>query len=576
MTCRRFGLKIGGLMGTRFFLVVLLFAGLADAAPLREFHRRFASARVEIPAPSVTDESIASMSDPTVLRWFFQDLLGREPDTAPKSFSGGCSPDDLEDGVRRTRVAPRQAQAIEGHLRRCAAEVETGAGRLRNSAGVFRLRYDRKDHPQLESVLFKLPGGVSLRGLLALKGDRKPRPFVVLRIGIFSNVEKYFVEQFLLMQLFEQGPANVLVLESTTGSGYIAANEGFGFANGLETLQNLQVAKILRDKNEPLNALVGSLHFVGISFGGHGLFGAAAFDPKQPGGPRIDSFTAYCPLIHPRATFADALEPGYGHVVADFWATVRMKALRKRDPSFAERPWSEWLFGRPSFLKRVLDLSEKGTAARRGLAEGLAIPEEWLADPRPEEPWPWFTGLKAPFLILATKNDSVVNPALNVRAFEKEMLARAKKENVGVVLLDRGYHCTLPMAYDWNTMAAALNGAIRASDSSWRPVETTLDMDLGDVVGVDAIERHPQISYRVEWPERGPFAAIRVSIGDDAAPASFSMNLPLGSFDAQVKDGDLNEPAKKMIERWLHRSLRLDLVKKDGRAFLRVSWPESP
>lgn len=558
-------------------LVALCFSfgswSAASLSPSRQFIQRFSSPRLEIPAPAPQDDG--SSSDPGWLRWFFQTVLGEEPDSSPKDYQKGCAPDDFEGALRRAASAPRQATIIEQHLRRCLTDVETGArGRLSNSLGLLRLRMNLREHPFIEKVRIHLPGGGTLNGLLALKGDRKPRPFVVLRLGIFSNVDKFFAEQFALMEMFEQGPANMLVLDSSTGAQFIASNAGFNFADGVEALQNLQIAKMLRDKGEPLSALVGSLHFVGISLGSQGLFAAAAFDGRQRGGPFIDSFTALCPLIHPKETFERATAHGYRNVLGDFWARLRLDALRDRGPGLAERPWGDWLRGEPTFLRRVLALSEASGGTRASLAEGLSIPPEWIRENRvAADPWPWFRASRAPFLILATKEDGLVPPDLNALKFEQEV--KGQNLNAAVVILNEGYHCTLPIAYDWNTMSAMMNGVQLATDRSWHSSLSTLEMDLGDVVPVDAVRASTKLSYKIEWPAVGSFVALRVKIAAPNGPAEFSMNLPADGFDFHLRGGALNEPGRRMIERWLHRFLRLGLMAKDGRAFLTVTWPQA-
>lgn len=562
-------------MRTLTFVLMALFLCrnvTAAGESQREFNRSFASPRLTFPDPAKTTPL---KSAAPWLHWLLQGVLSHEPDSGPKTFAPGCRPEDLEEALRTTPRAARQAAVIESHFRRCEKDVETGVNsRFMNSFQIMRMSFDMKNHPFVERVELALPGGSRLKGLLALKGDRRPRPFVVLRLGVFSNIEEFGAERYLLMQMFEQGPANMLVLENVTGAGYVEANPGFSIGGAVEGLQNLQLAKILRDPKEPLSELVGSLHFVGISLGGNGLFSAAALDPLQPGGPKIDSYVALCPVVHLKDTLFNVIAPGAQGAAVDWWVSMRLAGLTDRVAALTERHWSRWLRGESWFFPAALSFAEKSYPPQPELATGIRLPADWPKDLwAASEPWPWYRGLKAPVLIVATKDDDLAPVRLNAADYARMM--KDRQEDTGVVVLERGFHCTLPVAYEWNTIASMLNGAILSKDSSWRAKDEILDIDLGDVVDPAAARTPSTVSYNLAWPEEGSFVSAKMKIESKQGRAEFAMNLPLSGFDFTLHDDRVAEPVKRMYERWLHAHLRADLVPKEGRSFLRLSWPRA-
>lgn len=552
-----------------FVFVSFLVWSAASASPQREFNRSFASSHLKFLAP---DSLTSSRASAPFLHWLLQGVLSREPDSGPKDFAAGCRPDDLEDALRATGSAARQAGIIDAHFRRCVKDVETGVNhRFLNSFQIMRIALDLKHHPFVEKVEFDLPGGSKLKGLLALKGDRRPRPFVILRLGVFSNIDEFSAERYLLMQLFEQGPANLLVLENVTGAAYVETNPGFSVGGAVEGLQNIQLAKLLRDPREPLSELVGSLHLMSISLGGNGLFTAAALDPRQEGGPRFDSFVGLCPVVHLKDTLRHAVRPGFNGASVDWWVSMRLAGLKDRVAGLTENHWDRWFRGIPWYFPEALDFAEKVYPAQPGLAAGVTLPPDYPKDLwAASEPWPWFRDIKAPVLVVATKEDDLVPVRLNFDDFVGMM--KGRHENTGAVMLERGFHCTLPVAYDWNTIAAMLNGAVLAKDGSWKPREEVLDIDLGDVVDPAAARAPAKISYDLEWPDEGAFVRVKTRIEAATGDAGFSMNLPLSGFDFVFRDDHPTAPVQRMVERWLHRNLKMDLVPKEGRSFLRLAW----
>lgn len=554
-------------------LIISVWSAVAKAGPAGDFWSRWRSSRLEVIADR---DPMAQWTEGRHPDWLYSlsQATAFSPETRPTvALEPSCSPDDLEEGLRSRPQARAQGELIEKMFQRCAGDWESGVrDRVRNAWQIMRLRLDWPSHPLIRRVSVRLPGGGQLKGLLALKGDLKKRPFVVVRLGVFANIEEFLPERFLLMQLFEQGPSNVLVIENITGADHIANNPGFSFGGLVEGFQNLQLARMLRDPAEPLARLVGSLHFVGMSLGAHGLFHAATLTAKQSRmNPLIDSFVAFCPVVHLRPTLESTIRGGLDGVFADFWIRTRLGGLRRK---WTDLPsgWSSWWRGEPSFFPAVLAKIEAEHRWNPAWAEGLNVPPHWHGDYwRASDPWKDWSLNHPEFLVVATKDDELVPLSQNSARLRAEMLPRDPR--MGVAILEQGFHCTLPVAYKWDVIAALLNGAVLAH-ARIGETPTSMDIDLEPALGAKTATGRHRIDYDVDWPAEGRFVSLKFKVGHDEGESRFSLNLPVSQFDFRSDSALAENPAlRESLERWLHRRLKTALVSKDGQSSLRVQWP---
>ncbi|MBX3039742.1 MAG: hypothetical protein KF789_03405 [Bdellovibrionaceae bacterium] len=470
------------------------------------------------------------------------------------------------------KSSTHQSETIKTYVNRCRDELETGVtGRYQNAFQMLRLRFDDLPHPFMRRVDLHLPGDVKLHGLLALKGDLQTRPFVVLRLGIFGNIEEFFAESFVFRQLFEQGPFNMLVVESTTSKRYLANNPAFSLGGALEGPQNLQIARLLRDPKEPLSQLVETVHFVGMSLGGHGLFHVAALDSHQGGLPLINSHLGLCPVVRLRDTVYDAIRPGLEGTFVDAWFSHRTPALRVRVPELRKEGWGTWWRLQPFYWRTALDYAARSFPTAPGLTADIKLPSETKSFWEASEPWAWFKDVKSPVLVMATRQDEIVPVDLNAQALVKELYTKKSTEDVSVVVLDRGYHCTLPVAYHWDFTSALLNSSVLASTTKSFEVKTK-DLEVGQLVKPEDLGKM-KTNVDVSWAEDRPFPMVKVWV---QAPGGLTTEVPVeiprSDLDFRFLNPELSEAERTMGVAWLSRNLKTHFVEQDGRVLLRLSW----
>ena len=356
------------------------------------------------------------------------------------------------------------------------------------------IEFDPYSIPQ-RFVEFELRSGLRVKGLLALKAETwhpaKQLPLVVIRSGIFSNSSEFLPERFLFIQYFQQMPFHVLLLESPSGSEFVQRNQQLVFGGHEEAQQSEEIAELLKKRLS-----FHTLHLVGVSLGGQGVLASALQQSSQ-----FQSVTAFCPLVDLEATRDRHLREGWGMKAADFWIRERMgqvEALR----------FSDWSAPTRSFFE-VLDRKKDFWQKNR-----LALEKKF----------------QKPLLVLATVRDSLVPYELNSGRY---LIGR---EDVELLPLQAGTHCSLPGAYDWNLFVPRLeNHILKAAQLRW--VQTR--QEVGEV-------RSP-VRFRVDQNGRSFLRWRRFGFWPEQA--EIRVNLP---FPSDSREGRLAN------ERWLSAHVRID------------------
>lgn len=378
------------------------------------------------------------------------DLFKFTPTGSSQELSSDCQ-------FRRqlaTYLAPSTPilRPIGDFLQRCQGEMETGWNDMVSNAYVTDfIKLDPNHHPYARHVVFHLPNGIKLKGLLALKGDDRPRPLVILRLGIFSNTQEFFPERYLFLQLFEQSPFNMLILESLSGSEFLHNNTQYALGGMDEGLQNFQVAQALTRANEPLGKIIQSLHLFGISLGGHGVLYAALLNElnHQP----IAGFVALCPLVNFQQTFEYHQSQAFNIGVMNYWAKNRMSELTRIFPRLELDNFI------PSALENIRAQSQQPLTLEKGSLLQLPPSAKTGDFFSRNNFWSDFKNIQRPILIISTEKDPIVPFAMNSMQIMQGQLAQSNV-NIQVIPLRQGYHCSLPTAYNWKEFTSILQSYV--------------------------------------------------------------------------------------------------------------------
>ncbi len=555
------------------FLSSLLFCSLALASPSDDFIRSFQTPKVLFPSEGSDFLTVNPGRYPDWMMGLFQGLLLWKPSGQKSTYSEGCRPEDLSRALIENEDTLNQARVITEHSQRCQKSFENndGLGAL-NIWKMMSMEFDVHHHALIHPVVFKLSGGVKLKGLLALKGDLKKRPFVIMRLGVFSNVEEFLPERFLLMQLFEQGLANVLVLENSTGADFIANNQRWAMGGYDEGLQNMQVVKILRNQAYPLAQIISSVHLMGMSLGGHGVLFASLLNDfnGKPERRWIQSFTTFCPVVRLKESVETLTAQGIKGAGVDFWASQRLAGLQKKILGLTDSKWIDTLKLKPVFLplavNYLVDLYPRLPSSKGG----IIVPPElenmngfWDLN----NFWPYYRNIQSSVLVMATVEDHLVNAKINFDWLRQS--SENWHSDLATVLFNKGYHCTLPVSYDWASIAAMINARVMSKDKKARLKNREISVDITDQVKPDLIPEFKNPIFDLSWPNDHE---VLVRFKGISKKLFFTITLPAKELDFTFRD-PLGEPEKTSVERWLNHNLQTELQSIDGKVIAKIQWP---
>lgn len=540
------------------------------------FMEQFKSSRISFPgneSPLLLD---SPGRYPGPLSFLFGTILGWAPRGEERLMSPACGIQVWEQRMRdpRLRSSPQlQGALVQKYFQDCRADVETGDnGYFTNLVNMMTIKYAPREHPFLRRVVVNLPGNVKLKGLLGLKGDMKPRPLVIVRLGIFSSVEEFIPERAWMMMLFEQSPFNVLLLENMSSSDFVANNNQFSFGGYDEGIQNILVARLLTDSDEPISRVVDSVHLFGVSLGGHGVLFASLLNKYNsvPKHPLINSFTALCPVVNLQPTMKALTQSGVTTAFVDIWSRQRLKGLEVKVPGLASYDSFAFLTKAISEIARTYQGGLSYVSSVHlppGMKDGANF---WELN----DFWKYYKQVDQPVFIYANQQDPAVPYELNAQKIaNREMKIDSK--NIRVIELPQGVHCTLPVAYDWHVLTSFFQSYILSHSPNFKMTERNLDVELTDEEWVGFFDNTSRVKFEVQEPdEETGFVAIELIVNNSRGQEkTMSLSLPLSQFDFRFFNSELSTSEQEMIVRWLNQNLTLRLIPFAGKYTLRAAWP---
>lgn len=426
---------------------------------------------------------------------------------------------------------------------------------LVSAVGALSIRLEVFDHPYARPVLFHLPQGLKVKGLLGLKNDGIKRPLVIFRSGIFSSVSEALPERYFFLQLFEESPFHFLLLESSTGPEFIERNTSFSMGGFDEGLQNYLIAQGLTSKAEPISEVVSSVHLSSLSLGGHGTFFAAILN-AQKGQKIFSSFSSYCPLLEFQKTFQFHETQKLMMHIMDAWSRMRLAPLIEKYKIEEQN----------NFVRAVMDsVAQNYTQPLVGWPQ-LKFPSELqLARTRPGSSSDLFWAMNDfssqivkitdPFLIFASLKDPIVPVDINIgRVWNREY--GEVPSNIQVARLQESYHCSLPVTYDWQNMGALIREFILRNSEGFVLGDRKKNISLKAAIPVEQIRI--VVSSSVMSSEQ---FVVQVTDSKNSELAQVSFDLKELGYAPAADFSSWSERRKQaygsLLQRWVNANLRV-------------------
>lgn len=378
-----------------------------------------------------------------------------------------CSSEVLKRHMLTVQKNPKQqARVVQNFYQTCQSSLIRNQTRGIASLLEFSVvDYKLFDNPQIKKIDFLFSPGHRLSGFIGIKDTRTPRPWVIVKCGVFCSASPGSSIKNYMIHFFDQSPFNVIFLGNRTGSDYIQNNQKISIGGFLEAHDFFMVADWLTSPVSPYRKTVSSLHAAGISLGGSAAVFASFLEKKYHklfGRSYFKSVLAICPVINLKDTLDDMYA---NNLKGQIFSKYTWSEISKSKNSLPEAaPWLQgpkhykpWEF--PSLLADLTTLYFDKELSQHKVLQffpGLNTREDlWslsqfsaLAEP-----------IETPLLVWASKDDIVVNNNLNTSQLVYSDLF-SQSENMGIVNLDYGNHCAFNTAYGFDVAGVTLKNFI--------------------------------------------------------------------------------------------------------------------
>lgn len=498
----------------------------------------------------------------SVLRWIYESPwltfdVGLEAEKIPKDcrFRNFQATYSAHDHSSSAAGSEGLSDLTADYIAKCEKAISTGPKDIfRNLYRTLFIRFAAENNPYFRRIVLNLPNGYKQPGLLALKDDKYNRPWLILRAGILGNSVDIQAERFILLQLFEQGPFNVLFLDSMTSAETIKKNEQLSVGGLDEGLQNYQIARQLKNPAEPLSRLVGDIHLMALSMGGHGLLMAMILNETNP--EVFKSAVGLCPMVQFRPTFVGHEQSPWSFFLMNLYSSTRMSPLLKREPSIRRTQFLPDAFA-------YVEANYKGPLTDDGTVKFPAgFPKEDFR--RGNELLPYVSLIKHPISVFATLQDDLVPYAINTQVLRD---LPGKSVQVRTYPLQESYHCSFPGAYSWSEMSELLKAQFFGAKSNYQvPGFRTLYWPLPQKKNADQLGQQLPEALKFALNDQDEFLTVKIRIGDQN---EFTTQIPIGALSWGTIGRVRNETEARTLKRFALSNIQL-VANTDGE--LNLAW----
>lgn len=515
----------------------------AQASKKPSWVGQYQTPEFEFPNEGSKWQDVTAGRHPGWVHTLLNDWVAWDPRDHLPRLPTNCSAAELQWKLQATQTDPQFNHVYQTYFEKCGPEYVKPFGPSHLGAlGMFAMKYSLDKNPFLRRTVIHLPNGQKLKAALALK-DERPRPFVVLRMGITGNVEESFAERFFYYHMFERGFFHLLIVENMTSTDFISNNQTTDLGGIAEGYQNIWLAQYLRNPANRISQLVESLHFVGLSLGGQGVLAAAWLQPAQKNPKLIQSFLGLCPLVNLKPTFDQLFNQGFLKYPLEFWARSRFQEAKKFRPEI----YSGFL-GLPQKVLEVNKKNFKKESASFNVQEPGFIKnsEDYYFLHQLSS---WNPSLRDPVSLWVTSKDDIVDSKLN--AFSLPQAAP--------LLIPQGQHCSFPIEWHPHVTQALFNAHILKNSK------------FALLYPYQEIPNHQQLDWEFSSVVEKSNQDLAVVIKSKKLNKQIELPILKNQIDFKFENHPLGVFEMGALNRWFSTNVRIH-YQKQGTS-MTVTWP---
>jgi pimeloyl-ACP methyl ester carboxylesterase len=461
----------------------------------------------------------------------WQKIISYNPSGVPdRANPPECSALKVKKLVNLMTSSSDQAALIQDYFNLCGKTIsrfgKTDVGALFRS---FDTVYDTKNRSDLHEVIINVQTGfdkkTKVRGILALKNSQEKRPLIIAICGTDCNTTDDVPKQ-MLMTLFDSTPFNLLILGSNTGSDFIKDNQRLDFGGLSEGREAFEIAKLISESSESvkvdsqalvnLNSVTSSIHFFGMSLGGHaslyaGLYASA--NPLPKNAPQIQSVFGYCPVVDLGASIGqiDQQSDLWGHYFQGLMWSMLNDNQKLLGFSF-EKPLDHAyknLIGKAivNIYKAQRTLNSKFLAPLAD-ADVSDVEKFWNVLDFKE----YSEQVSIPTLLFGAEDDPIVSPQFNSLAV-RALLKKKASQYLGVVTTPKGIHCETQMFYGLDVFTSFITNYFLSHSPEFKQHEQSESLRLSTVPDTFQIEDGEKFfGYRWGVSKKNQIATLNIKV----------------------------------------------------------------
>lgn len=488
------------------------------------------------------------------------------------------------------------------YISQCGQKIQTGPTDIfTNFFRLMMVNWSPLNHPWLKPATFELPRGTKVKAWLGFK-DKKKRPLIIFRPGIFSSLDQLGAESAFLIQLYEQSSFNIIILEGHSSPDFIDKSPQLVFAGLDEGIDTYLISQFLADPKNNFSNLIDSQHLIAISLGANGAAWTYVLqsvnNDKLNNLARLQSTLLLCPPLDLQATLDFHLQNSIRSRFLNSWASKRLAPLIKKD--------SDLLIAKNKnqFLQKVLEKVQAEYHGPIELDQSIQLPAN--LEKNISQFWPSQDSLYPDFLeafeknkknlnslqlmIWASESDPLVPYELNTGRFKNEVNSSLKP----IWSMPESYHCAMSPAYDWSTTASMLQDFVLSNSENFHLENASIVAEMSEDalfeiqkngfyprIRVNVIQgenvahiflKFPSLFESVApvwWPSSLNFVwSFGSSLWQNVFDPEFEFVLSLASFDFPFQSKVQTQVEADAISRWLFQNIRTEIIKPNKIKFI--------
>lgn len=414
-----------------------------------------------------------------------QSSLENIPLAEPKgSIPPHCNPHEFSNqALSQYQNANQFAQFAKSYFDQCSKYLTSG--NIQGLLGLIKfstIKYDVTKNPLIKPVTLTLSDGSKLESFIGVKDLSTPRPWIILKCGVFCDITTSPSMYNFVINFFDQSPFNILFVSNYTGANYIKANASLRLGGSYEVYDFYDIAQWLKYES-PYKQTVDSIHAVGVSLGGSAAMAVGRlshlYRSKYSNETLFNSSTAICPVVNLGPTLHD------------------MYADTNKGKIFKALTW-KYLMDAAPYLDKAHDYLDSKIPPKAELFPPMltdivlryGVPWE-QAEPPGRIAWipenaddflsknhfveDYGKELTIPTLAWASGDDHVVNYDLNTKTL---LNLSNPPSTLGTLGIEFGDHCGFDTAYGYSATTAVLQSFVLNNSPNFKSKSRIMNVEL--------------------------------------------------------------------------------------------------